>query len=209
MYPDTTDATRLIPAATYLSGNVRRTLAAAETAAQVDPVYAGNVEALRAVLPRTIEAGEIGLRPGVPWIPGTDYAAFVTEVLAARDVSVDYTQGTWTIEVPKWQCGSPLMTDVYGTGAVDAVSLLESVCNAKPIQVRRSKAEVERTGGNPVDMPATFAAQVLMPNQEQLDAMLGSTRAQRFAAETRNRTRGAEPGTYRPPPPSPEPGRER
>jgi hypothetical protein len=50
---------------------------------------------------------------------------------------------------------------------------------------------------------------VLMPNQEQLDAMLGSTRAQRFAAETRNRTRGGEPGTYRPPPPSPEPGRER
>jgi len=50
---------------------------------------------------------------------------------------------------------------------------------------------------------------VLMPNQEQLDAMLGSTRAERFAAEARNRTRGAEPGTYRPPPPSPEPGRER
>jgi len=50
---------------------------------------------------------------------------------------------------------------------------------------------------------------VIMPNQEQLDAMLGSTRAQRFAAETRNRTRGGEPGTYRPPPPSPEPGRER
>jgi len=50
---------------------------------------------------------------------------------------------------------------------------------------------------------------VLMPNQEQLDAMLGSTRAQRFAAENRNRTRGVEPGTYRPPPPTQEPGRER
>jgi len=50
---------------------------------------------------------------------------------------------------------------------------------------------------------------VLMPNQEQLDAILGSTRAQRFAAETRNRTRGGEPGTYRPPPPTQEPGRER
>jgi len=50
---------------------------------------------------------------------------------------------------------------------------------------------------------------VLMPNQEQLDAMLGSTRAQRFAAETRNRTRGGEPGTYQPPPPTQEPGRER
>jgi len=50
---------------------------------------------------------------------------------------------------------------------------------------------------------------VIMPNQEQLDAMLGSTRAQRFAAEARNRTHGGEPGTYRPPPPTQEPGRER
>jgi len=50
---------------------------------------------------------------------------------------------------------------------------------------------------------------VLMPNQEQLDAMLGSTRAQRFAAETRRLGRGHEPGTYRPPPPTQEPGRER
>jgi len=50
---------------------------------------------------------------------------------------------------------------------------------------------------------------VIMPNQEQLDAMLGSTRAQRFAAETRNRTRGGEPSIYRPPPPTQEPGRER
>jgi len=50
---------------------------------------------------------------------------------------------------------------------------------------------------------------VIMPNQEQLDAMLGSTRAQRFAAEARDRTRGGEPGTYRPPPPTQEPGRER
>jgi len=159
VYADTADPTRLIPAATYLSGNVRRTLADAETAAALDPAYAGNVEALRAVLPRTIEASEIGLRPGVPWIPTSDYEAFVSEVLAPRDVSVDYTLGTWTIEVPKWQCGSPLMTDVYGTASVDAVSLLESVCNSKPVQVRRPKAEIERTGGDAVDMPATFAAQ--------------------------------------------------
>ena len=49
----------------------------------------------------------------------------------------------------------------------------------------------------------------VMPNQEQLDAMLGSTRAQRFAAETRRLGRGHEPNTYRPPPPTQEPGRER
>jgi len=51
--------------------------------------------------------------------------------------------------------------------------------------------------------------QVLMPNQEQLDTMLGSTRAQRFAAEARRLGRGHEPSAYRPPPPTQEPGRER
>jgi len=60
----------------------------------------------------------------------------------------------------------------------------------------------------PTPNPA-LPKRVIMPNQEQLDAMLGSTRAQRFAAEGRNRTRGGEPGTYRPPPPTQEPGRER
>jgi len=64
------------------------------------------------------------------------------------------------------------------------------------------------TAPTPAPAPA-LPKPVLMPNQEQLDAMLGSTRAQRFAAEARNRTRGGEPGTYRPPPPTQEPGRER
>jgi len=72
-------------------------------------------------------------------------------------------------------------------------------------------AELLAPYGTPAaPIPAPVPPQrVLMPNQEQLDAMLGSTRAQRFAAETRNRTRGGEPGTYRPPPPTQEPGRER
>ncbi len=53
---------------------------------------------------------------------------------------------------------------------------------------------------------------VFMPNQEQLDAMFGSTLEERFADEKlklAQRTHLDEPGTYRAPPPTQERGRER
>jgi len=159
VYPDTADPTLLIPAAEYLSGNVRTKLAQAQAAAAADPAYAANVDALGQVQPRTIEAAEIHQRPGVPWIPVSDYQQFVTEVLGARTVEVDYTLGQWSIDVPKYQRGTPLMTDTYGTAHKDAVELLESLCNSATIQVNRPKAEIERTGGPALDTNGTFAAQ--------------------------------------------------
>jgi len=159
VYPDTTDPGVLIPAAEYLSGNVRTKLAQAQAAAAADPVYTANVEALGQVLPPTIEAAEIHQRPGVPWIPVDDYQLFAREVLGARDVAVDYTLGRWSIDVPKYQRGTPLMIDTYGTEHKDAVELLESLCNSASIQVNRAKEEIERTGGGALDMNATFAAQ--------------------------------------------------
>jgi len=61
----------------------------------------------------------------------------------------------------------------------------------------------------PVAVPPT---PVLMPNQEQLDAMFGSTLEERFADEKlklAQLTHLDEPGTYRAPPPTQERGRER
>jgi len=159
VYPDTADRSVLVPAAEYLSGNVRTKLAQARAAAAADPAYAANVDALVGVQPRTIEAAEIHQRPGVPWIPVSDYQQFVTEVLGARTVEVDYTLGQWSIDVPKYQRGTPLMTDTYGTAHKDAVELLESLCNSATIQVNRPKAEIERTGGPALDTNGTFAAQ--------------------------------------------------
>jgi len=51
------------------------------------------------------------------------------------------------------------MTDVYGTGDYDAAKLLEAVCNSRPIQVVRPPGDVAERGGDPVDLPKTFAAQ--------------------------------------------------
>ena len=61
----------------------------------------------------------------------------------------------------------------------------------------------------PVAVPPT---PVLMPNQEQLDAMFGNTLEERQAQELRDIAQDYqldEPGTYRAPPPTQERGRER
>ena len=52
----------------YLSGNVRHKLRQAQRAAQQDPVYAVNVEALTAAQPKDLDASEIEVRLGATWI---------------------------------------------------------------------------------------------------------------------------------------------
>lgn len=54
----------------YLSGNVRQKLREARLAAQSEPVYESNVEALLKVQPKDLTASEISVRLGTTWIPG-------------------------------------------------------------------------------------------------------------------------------------------
>ena len=48
----------------YLSGNVRQKLRTAQRAAERDPFFAGNVDALIAAQPKDLEASEIEVRLG-------------------------------------------------------------------------------------------------------------------------------------------------
>ena len=52
----------------YLSGNVRRKLRQAQRAAEQDPAFAVNVEALTAAQPKDLDASEIEVRLGATWI---------------------------------------------------------------------------------------------------------------------------------------------
>ena len=63
------DGTPLYVAADeYLSGNVRRKLRQAQRAAEQDPAFAVNVEALTAAQPKDLDASEIEVRLGATWI---------------------------------------------------------------------------------------------------------------------------------------------
>ena len=65
----------------YLSGNVRQKLAEAKRAADADPMYQDNVEALRQALPKDLDASEIDLRLGATWIDQKYIQQFMYETL--------------------------------------------------------------------------------------------------------------------------------
>lgn len=59
---------RYVTADEYLSGNVRRKLRQAQRAADKDPAFSVNVEALTAAQPKDLDASEIEVRLGATWI---------------------------------------------------------------------------------------------------------------------------------------------
>lgn len=122
----------LLPAVQYLSGNVRRRLDAAQTAAETDERFRVNVAALEARLPRQLEPSEITARPGATWIPPSDVEAFCREVL---DVSADVERlaelGSWTVRLRDGSRRSVALTSEWGTARADALVLLDAALNQR------------------------------------------------------------------------------
>ena len=158
-YPSLDDPDELVPAVTALSGNVREKLAAATAAAERDPAYQHYVSALREVVPANKEASQIRTRPGAPWIDAKYVAQFARETFGADTVVADHVGGTWSVECARYQRGSVMMTETWGTGHKDAIELLDALCNSKAITVHRPAEVVAETGGPSIDFEATFAAQ--------------------------------------------------
>ena len=73
----------------YLSGDVRAKLAAAETFAENHPEYAVNVQALRQVQPRELEASEIDVRIGATWIDAEYIDNFMRDVLKTPEFMLE------------------------------------------------------------------------------------------------------------------------
>ncbi len=122
----------------YLSGNVRQKLAEAEAAAALQPRYQRNVDALQNVKPRDLEAAEIKAPLGSPWIPTEDIAEFARSLLKA-DFKVSFipTLAEWKVNPNteyrwrKYDRNSAIARQTWGTGEVDALTLLESALNGK------------------------------------------------------------------------------
>ena len=60
---------------------MRRKLATATAAAELDPAYERNIDALKAVQPADLEPGDIEARLGSSWIPASDIREFVGALL--------------------------------------------------------------------------------------------------------------------------------
>lgn len=84
----------------YLSGNVKAKLAAAKAAAIGDSAFRRNVAALEDVIPADIEAVDIDVKPGAPWLPPKHVAAFVDHLTDRRGARAVYSRANakWSID---------------------------------------------------------------------------------------------------------------
>jgi N12 class adenine-specific DNA methylase len=119
----------LVPAAQYLSGNVRAKLVAARDAAASDARFAENVTALEGVLPVQLAPEDITARIGVSWIPPADVETFCSDVLGAR-IEVEYLPalGRWEVMTPAGRRGVAFSAE-WGTPRADAATLLRASLN--------------------------------------------------------------------------------
>ena len=119
----------------YLSGSVRTKLAQAEAAAERDPHYARNVDALRRVQPDDLPPSDITARLGAPWIPASDIETFAAEVMATQ------TTIRHTVEIASWSVdAAPFAytaagTSEWGTSRRNAGWLLHDALNSAMPQI--------------------------------------------------------------------------
>ena len=127
----------------YLSGNVRRKLRQAQRAAQQDPAFAINVEALTAAQPKDLDASEIEVRLGATlidkkYIQQFMYETFNTPNYLQRAIQVNYTSYT-----AEWQItGKSSVSEnnvaaytTYGTSRANAYKILEDSLNLRDVRI--------------------------------------------------------------------------
>ncbi len=123
----------------YLSGNVVEKLDVAkdkalECTAGIN--YQSNIMALEAVQPAPIEAVDIYVKIGAPWVPPTDIAAFVSYLINA-DATINYNASTdhWSCNIPS-DASNIKNTATYGTERMPAAKIIKCLLNNRPITVK-------------------------------------------------------------------------
>ena len=138
----------------YLSGDVRAKLRMAQFAAETNPEFAVNVEALTKAQPRELEASEIDVRLGATWLSPDIIQKFMTETFQIpyylrHAVKVRYSPYTaeWRVEgKTATGRGDIISSETYGTSRANAYKILEETLNLKDVRIYDT---VEDADGKP------------------------------------------------------------
>jgi len=147
--PSLADLSRypLVTADEYLSGKVRQKLRMAKAFLEVAPDHQKeaarrNVEALEAVQPQDLGAGEIGVRIGANWVPIEVYQQFMVELLTpnyyVRDrirILRSEATGQWSIREKNADRSNVKANTTYGTKRMSVYHILEQTLNQKDVRV--------------------------------------------------------------------------
>ena len=148
---------RLLPAAEYLSGNVRDKLRAAQAAAEDDLRFAVNVTELRKVVPADLTPREIDARLGASWIAAGYVQDFLREILDDPRLRVEHPGGQiWAVRGDVY---SVLATSAWGTERVPGPQLAQAVLEQRRIEVRDVFRDLDGSERSVLNLDATLAAQ--------------------------------------------------
>ena len=163
----------------YLSGNVRRKLRMVKALQEVLPpekkeLLARNIEALTAVQPVDLTAGEIGVRIGVNWMPKEIYEQFLYEVIGtsayARDkIHVLYSphSGEWNVTNKSFDGSNIKAVTTYGTKRINAYHIFEQTLNQKDARIYDTKIDAN---GNEVRVLNKKETAIAQDRQELIKA---------------------------------------
>ena len=126
----------------YLSGNVRDKLRLAQEYLKEDLSYSINVSMLGSVQPEDLEAGEIEVRLGATWTPEKDVLDFITETLEPRYYAKRYLEVEYNVRLSRWKIKGKQFasrsfeaSETYGTGRMDAYTIIENTLNMRKLTI--------------------------------------------------------------------------
>ena len=169
----------------YLSGNVRRKLRMAKALYEVvsdvnlenprkSEEILGNIQALEAVQPVDLTAGEIGIRIGVNWVPNEIYEQFMYEVFgtssyARYKIKVLYSphSGEWNVTSKSMDGSNIKAVTTYGTERINAYHIFEQTLNQKDVRIFDTKIDAN---GNEVRVLNKKETAIAQDRQELIKA---------------------------------------
>ena len=151
----------------YLSGDVRAKLRMAQFAAETNPEFAVNVDALIKAQPRELEASEIDVRLGATWLAPEIIQKFMTETFQIpyylrRAVNVRYSPYTaeWRVEGKTATGRSDIISsETYGTSRANAYKILEETLNLKDVRIYDTIEDAEGKPKRVLNKRETMLAQ--------------------------------------------------
>ena len=151
----------------YLSGDVRTKLRTAQLAAETNPEFAVNVDALIKAQPRELEASEIDVRLGATWLDPDIIQKFMTETFQIpyylrHAVKVRYSPYTaeWRVEGKTATGRSDIISsETYGTSRANAYKILEETLNLKDVRIYDTIEDAEGKPKRVLNKRETMLAQ--------------------------------------------------
>ena len=151
----------------YLSGDVRAKLRMAQFAAETNPEFAVNVDALTKAQPRELEASEIDVRLGATWLAPEIIQKFMTETFQIpyylrHAVKVRYSPYTaeWRVDgKTATGRGDIISSETYGTSRANAYKILEETLNLKDVRIYDTIEDAEGKPKRVLNKRETMLAQ--------------------------------------------------